>query len=77
MTQPVAKDNSKTLGIVGILLSWCIVGLVCSIMSIMAAKKNNSSPTLGYVGVGLTVLWVIVIVILQVAVLGAATATTP
>ena len=66
MTQPAAtSDSSKVLGIIGICLCWCTLGgLIFSILSITQARKNGSSPTLGYVGLGLTVgLFVIGLVI--------------
>jgi hypothetical protein len=55
---PVAgKDNSQLFGILGIVLCWCFLGgLIFSILSIMQANKFGSSKTLGFVGLGLTII---------------------
>ena len=72
MTQPAAASNtSKVLGIIGICLCWCTLGgLIFSILSIVYARKNGNSPTLGYVGLGLTIGLFVIGLVIRLALIG-------
>lgn len=67
---PAASGTDRTtlFGVLGIILSLCCfpVGLVFDILSITQAKKFNSSPVLGYIGIVLAALNLISGVIYQV-----------
>lgn len=63
MTAPAAapKDNTQLFGILGIVLSWCFIGgLIFSILAIVQAGKFNKPKTLGFIGLGLTILFQII-----------------
>jgi hypothetical protein len=69
---PAAAGNDRTtlfgwLGIVIGFLCCPLVGIVFGVLSINQAKKNQNSPTLGYVAIALSIVSLIIAIIYQVA----------
>jgi hypothetical protein len=59
--QPAGRDNTTLFGWIGIIGGICcaIIGIIFGILSIMQARKWNSSPVLGYVALAVSALNII------------------
>jgi len=62
---PQGTDRTTLFGILGIVLSLCCwpAGVVFAILSITQSKKYSSSPVLGYVGIALAAVVLIINII--------------
>ena len=63
-----AKDRTTLFGVLGIIGVVCCAprGIVFGLQSLMDARKNHKSPTIGYVALGLSVISLIANIILLV-----------
>jgi hypothetical protein len=67
-TEP-ARDRSTLWGILGIIGAVCCapIGIAFGLLSLMEARKNHTSQTIGYVALGLTAVAIVVNIILLAA----------
>jgi hypothetical protein len=77
--QPAAEDPGKTLGIVGLILSFftALIGLIISAVALSKSRKAGFKNTPALVGIiigALGTIGVIIAIIVSVAVIGAAAA---
>ncbi len=63
---PPSNDKTTLWGILGIIFALCCapLGIVFGALALVEAKKNRTSPTLGYIAIGLGVLSIILNAIL-------------
>jgi hypothetical protein len=61
-----ATDRTTVFGVVGIVGAICClpIGILFGVLSIRAARRSGTSPTLGYIAIGLSGLALIVHLIL-------------
>lgn len=63
-----AKDRTTLFGVLGIIGVVCCapLGIVFGLLSLMDARKNHKSQTIGYVALGLSVISLIAHIVLLV-----------
>jgi hypothetical protein len=63
--EATGTDRTTLFGILGIVLDFCCwpAGVVFAILSVVQARKHGSSPVLGYIGIGLVVVGIIIDII--------------
>ncbi len=66
---PAGNDKTTLWGVLGIVFAFCCtpLGILFAVLSLLEAKKNNSSPTLAYVAFAIIVIGVVISVILALS----------